>query len=119
MNLNAVKRLVALGEGSKLEFKRSTGELREALHTVCAFLNADGGKVLFGVRPDGTLVGQEVSDKPLCYIAQALESFDSPVRIETERVRLKTGHAMLICHVEGLSDLRSKRGGWHGFQSSS
>jgi ATP-dependent DNA helicase RecG len=62
MNLNALKRLVALGEGPKLEFKRSTGELREALHTVCAFLNAHGGKVLFGVRPDGTLIGQEVSE---------------------------------------------------------
>ena len=64
MNLNALKRLVTRGEGQKLEFKRSTGELREALHTVCAFLNADGGKVLFGVRPDGTLMGQKSQTRP-------------------------------------------------------
>jgi ATP-dependent DNA helicase RecG len=104
MTLNTLKRLVALGEGSQLEFKRSTGELREALHTVCAFLNADGGKVLFGVRPDGALVGQEVSDKTLRDIAQALEGFEPPARIETERVRLRSGREILIFHVEGLSD---------------
>jgi ATP-dependent DNA helicase RecG len=59
MDINGLKRLVASGEGLQLEFKRSTGELREALQTLCAFLNGDGGTVVFGVRPNGTLIGQE------------------------------------------------------------
>ena len=43
MNLSTLKRLVAKGEGPTLEPKRSTGELREGLQTVCAFLNGNGG----------------------------------------------------------------------------
>lgn len=30
-------RLLKQGEGFRLEFKRSTGELREGLQTICAF----------------------------------------------------------------------------------
>jgi predicted HTH transcriptional regulator len=56
-------RLLKPGEGPNLEFKRSTGELREGLQTICAFLNGSGGIVLFGVRPDGQPEGQQVSDQ--------------------------------------------------------
>src|SRR3989442_1340369 len=104
MNLNALKRLVTQGEGPQLEFKRSTGELREGLQTACAFLNSNGGKVLFGIKPDGTLVGQEVSDQTLREIVQAMNGLEPPARIETERVRLKSGREILIFNVEGLSD---------------
>jgi ATP-dependent DNA helicase RecG len=55
MNIGNLKSLVKQGEGLNLECKRSTGELREGLQTVCAFLNAAGGTLLFGVRPDGVL----------------------------------------------------------------
>ena len=51
-----MKRLAALvkeGEGPALEFKRSTGELKEGMQTLWAFLNGSGGRVLFGVRPGG------------------------------------------------------------------
>jgi ATP-dependent DNA helicase RecG len=104
MNLSALKRLVAKGEGTQLEFKRSTGELREALQTVCAFLNGDGGTVLFGVRPDATIIGQEVSDQTLREMTQAMDGFEPPVRIETDRVQLPSGRDVLVFHVEGLSD---------------
>jgi ATP-dependent DNA helicase RecG len=104
MNLSTLKRLVAKGEGPTLEFKRSTGELREALQTVCAFLNGDGGTVVFGVRPDGTLIGQEVSDQTLREMTQAMDGFEPPVRIETDRVQLPSGRDVLIFRVEGMSD---------------
>ena len=58
MNLKELKAIVAGGESEKVEFKRSTGELKEAMHTLCAFLNGVGGTVLFGVRLDGTVEGQ-------------------------------------------------------------
>lgn len=64
-SLGALRRLLKGGESATLELKRSTGELREALQTVCAFLNGDGGRVVIGARPDGTLFGQQVSDKTL------------------------------------------------------
>ena len=85
MTIAALRRLIAPGEGPTLEFKRSTGELRQGMRTACGFLNGDGGKVAFGVNPDGTLVGQEASDKTLREIAQAMDGFEPPARIEIER----------------------------------
>jgi ATP-dependent DNA helicase RecG len=54
-------KLVAKGESKTLELKRSTGELREAVQTICAFANGGGVRVIIGVKPDRQLVGQEVS----------------------------------------------------------
>ncbi|MBI4668726.1 MAG: ATP-binding protein [Elusimicrobia bacterium] len=53
MNEKEIRQLVAKGEGPCLEFKRTTGELKEGLRTICAFLNSHGGAVLFGVNRKG------------------------------------------------------------------
>ena len=57
MNRDDLLRLIAHGEGPCLEFKRSLAELEDGVRTVAAFANADGGTLLFGVRPDGAVVG--------------------------------------------------------------
>ena len=57
--------LVESGESETLEFKATTGTRREAVATVCAMVNQRGGHVLFGVSLDGTLVGQQVSERTL------------------------------------------------------
>ena len=44
---------IAPGESEMLEFKRTTGQRREAVRTVCAMLNHRGGRMLFGVAHDG------------------------------------------------------------------
>ena len=49
--------LIAQGEGQRLEFKRSLAELEDAVGTIVAFANAEGGTLLFGVRADGTVIG--------------------------------------------------------------
>ena len=56
-NLQQLSALLRQGEGPALEFKRSTGELKEGMQTLCAFLNGTGGRALFGVRPDGKAEG--------------------------------------------------------------
>lgn len=34
------------------------------MQTVCAFLNSDhGGTVIFGIKDNGQIIGQEVTDK--------------------------------------------------------
>jgi ATP-dependent DNA helicase RecG len=81
MHLSTLKRRVTRGKGPTLEFKRSTGELRETLQTVCAFLNGDGGTVILGVSSDGRLIGQEVSDQTLRDLAQAFNGFEPPAHI--------------------------------------
>ncbi len=68
--------LTAQGESETLEFKRSTAELRRAGETLCAFLNGEGGQVLFGVAPDGKIIGQQVADITLRDIAATLGRFE-------------------------------------------
>ena len=53
-------------ETEQVEFKRSTGEHREACESIAAILNKHGrGELYFGVRADGEVVGQDVSEKTL------------------------------------------------------
>src|SRR5262245_51846574 len=69
----------ASGESETLEFKRTTGERREAARTLCAMLNHRGGRILFGVNPNGWVIGQQVSDRTIEEVAQELREIDPPV----------------------------------------
>jgi ATP-dependent DNA helicase RecG len=97
--------MVAEGEGPALEFKRSTGELKEAMLTLCALLNGVGGTVLFGVRPDGRIVGQQVSDQTLRDIAQAADRFEPPTDFALERMQIGSGREVLAISVESRPDM--------------
>lgn len=57
MTPEQVNALAAIGESESLELKATTGTRREAAATVCAMLNQRGGHVLFGVLPEGRVVG--------------------------------------------------------------
>lgn len=53
-------------ETETLEFKKTTGELREAMISISSILNKHGvGAVYFGVKPNGDVVGQDVSESSL------------------------------------------------------
>ncbi len=57
-------------ESETVEFKKSTGEHKEALQAISAMLNKHGNGVLyFGVKDDGTVIGQDVSDTTLRQVA--------------------------------------------------
>ena len=105
-NLKKLRALVQQGEDSALEFKQSTGELREAMQTVCAFLNCSGGILLFGIKPDGRVEGQQVSDRTLRDIAQSLDRFEPPVNIPIERLELTDQRSVLMLRVDGKADSR-------------
>lgn len=82
MNGAALNRMVGRGESSTLEFKRTTGELREGLESVCAFLNTAGGCVLFGVNRKGVVEGQQVSEQTIHEISAVLVRFEPPLGIK-------------------------------------
>ena len=105
-NAKQLAALVKEGEGPALEFKRSTGELKEGMQTLCAFLNGSGGRVLFGVRPEGTIEGQAVSDQTLRDFAQAADRFEPPAYVSLHRVKLKAGRELILAAVEGGVDMR-------------
>ncbi len=78
MNLDQITQWAAGGESETLEFKRTTGERREATRALCGMLNHRGGRVLFGIEPDGSVIGQQVSDHTIEEVAQERRSIDPP-----------------------------------------
>ena len=64
MTIDDIKKLIASDELRTLELKKSTGELKDGMHSACAFLNTEGGWLIFGVAPRSLKInGQEVTDK--------------------------------------------------------
>ena len=79
ITLAQIETLVRGGESETLEFKRTTGERRSAVQTLCGMLNHRGGRVLFGVEPDGRIVGPDGSDHTVEEVAQELREIEPPV----------------------------------------
>ena len=66
-------------ESEKLEFKRSTAELKEGVISIAAMLNKNScGELYFGVRNDGTPAGMDISEKTLRDISQAIANHLDP-----------------------------------------
>ncbi len=65
LTISDVERLAAAGESERVEFKASTAEMDTAMRTVAGMANQAGGIVLFGVKPDGLVAGQEASERTL------------------------------------------------------
>lgn len=89
----------AAGESETLELKRSTGQRREAVRTLCAMLNHRGGRVLFGVEPDGRVVGQKVSDHTMEEVAQELREIEPPVFPSIDRVEISGGREVIVVSI--------------------
>lgn len=77
MGPEEAQRLINEGEGQQVEFKKSFAEAREAIESLCAFSNADGGSVFFGVDDGGRIAGLTVGKK-------TLEDFANQLRANTE-----------------------------------
>jgi ATP-dependent DNA helicase RecG len=66
-------------ENEKLEFKKTTSELKEGVISIAAILNKHGGgELYFGVRNDGTPLGQTISEKTLRDVSQAISNHLEP-----------------------------------------
>ena len=62
-----------LKESENVELKKSTAELKEAVISISAILNKHGGgELYFGVKDDGTVLGQQTSPKTLREVSQAI-----------------------------------------------
>lgn len=95
-----IKALVASGESETLELKRSTGERREAAKSVCAMLNNRGGRVIIGVQPDGTIIGQQIGENTIEQLSQDLRNIDPAITPTIDRQDIGDGRELLIIGVE-------------------
>ena len=85
-------------ETETLEFKKSTGEIKEAMISISAILNKHGlGTVYFGVKPNGEITGQEVSESSLRDISRAIyESIRPQIYPAIEEVILEQKHLIRV-----------------------
>jgi ATP-dependent DNA helicase RecG len=68
-----------LKENETLELKKSTAELDRAIISIVSMLNKQGhGDLYFGVKNDGTVVGQEISENTIRHISQSINARIDP-----------------------------------------
>jgi ATP-dependent DNA helicase RecG len=100
MTLGELKELIAKDEGETVEVKESTGQRRDACETLCAFLNKNGGTVVFGVTKKGKLTGQLMADTTKRDLFDAFQKFEPAADIEVSYVPVDETHTAIVCHVD-------------------
>ncbi|MGE0715370.1 MAG: ATP-binding protein [Alphaproteobacteria bacterium] len=99
MTTEQLRLWVAGGESETLEFKTTTGERREGARCLCAMLNHRGGRVLFGVRPDGSITGQQVTDRTVEEVAQEVREIEPPAFPSIDRIDVGHGRQVVAVTV--------------------
>lgn len=76
--------LIETGEGYTLEFKESVSN--NLGKEICAFANADGGKIILGVRDDGSIKGLKLSNSDTSKIQDIARNMDPSFHIFIKQV---------------------------------
>ena len=51
MTIENIQELIKVDETRRVELKKTTGEIKDGMRSVCAMLNSSGGYVIFGIAP--------------------------------------------------------------------
>lgn len=66
-------------ESETVELKKSTSELKEGIISIASILNKHkAGKLFFGIRNDGTVIGQDVTANTLREVSKAISDHIEP-----------------------------------------
>ena len=85
-------------ETETLEFKKTTGEKKEAMISISSILNKHGiGTIYFGVKPNGDVCGQDVSESSLRDVSRLIyESIRPQIYPVIEEVILEDKHLIRV-----------------------
>ena len=103
MTIDDIKDLIKIDETRTVELKKTTGELKDGMHSLCAMLNSDGGYVIFGIAPKTLkIIGQMVSDKTRQEIAWELRKIEPCVNVAVEYVTVPDtdGQQVVVLHAD-------------------
>ena len=104
MTIDDIKALIAADESRTLELKKTTGELKDGMHSACAFLNTDGGWLIFGIAPKSLkILGQEVTDSTQQEIAKAITGLEPAVDVKIHYVDVpdRPNNKVIAMHFDG------------------
>lgn len=89
-------------ETESVEFKKTTGELKEGMISLASMLNKNGKGILyFGVRNDGEIAGQQIGDRTMREISQGIATAIKPQIIPTIIMELCDDKNVIKVTVEG------------------
>ena len=94
------------GEGYNLEFKESFSNSLSLGRDICAFANANGGKILLGVDDDGMVKGIKITNRLKSQIFDLTRNFDPPVTISLDKV----ANVLVVNIPEGINKPYSVQG---------
>lgn len=98
--LQDLNQLVALGEGTYLEFKHRVPRPARIAKEVIAFANTGGGRVLLGVDDNGTIRGVRDATEEEFALRTALDDCcEPPVEMSTERVPVTKKRDVIVVYV--------------------
>ena len=84
-----------------IEFKKTTGQLERGMETLCAFLNGEGGTVLFGVTDEVKIIGQDIAGKTKETIGEAVSRLEPNANVRIFYVPMPDSEKKVIAlHVE-------------------
>lgn len=89
-------------ESETLEFKKTTGEIEKAVDNIASMLNKHGhGTLFFGVAPDGTVIGQQISASSLDDVAKKIKEAIRPMIYPEIRQELLDGKNVIRVDFSG------------------
>jgi predicted HTH transcriptional regulator len=113
-----IHNLIAKGEGMNLDFKYCISDPRKIARTLSAFSNSSGGKLLIGVRDNGSLAGVS-SDEELYMIDAAARLYCDPEVVIGTRNHTINGKNILEVDVpkHGVIPVKAKdeEGRWRAY----
>jgi len=98
--------IVALGETSTVQFKRTLDSTDKLAAELCAFANSEGGMILFGVENDGSIIGldaAEVRDLNSKIANVASGKIREPLFPTSEVVQVEEKNVLVVHVPESLS----------------
>ena len=106
MTIEDIQALIHGDETRTLELKKTTGELKDGMHSACAFLNTAGGWLFFGIAPTALkILGQEVTDNTRKGIAREIAKLEPLIDLPVEYIDVpdRQGCQVIAIHLSAPS----------------
>lgn len=85
-------------ENEVIEFKKTTGELKEGIISIVSILNKHkSGKLYFGIKDNGEIVGQDVSSKTIREVSKTIsENIEPKIYPTVNKIKLENKECILV-----------------------
>lgn len=101
-------------ETETLEYKKTTGEMKEAMVSISSILNKHGvGTLYFGIKPNGDVMGQDVSESSLRDVSRAVYESIKPQIYPAIREEIHDGRHVIKVEFNGKDRPYSANGRYY------